>query len=130
MLTTSLAGTYLVPLLALALKARDLRLRGDDLRLACHRAVADGVRQAVPLASKLARGAARLRATVPKLRAKGAARAVDLFLSRDVLAPTTLANEMPDILSDRAARRLCERLVKLGALRELTGRDTFRLYGV
>tara|TARA_R100000687_G_scaffold77703_1_gene70407 strand:+ start:278 stop:397 length:120 start_codon:yes stop_codon:yes gene_type:complete len=33
-------------------------------------------------------------------------------------------------LSDRAARRLCDRLVDLGVVRELTGRDTFRLYGV
>ncbi len=129
-LSLALGRDHLLPLLGPGMTARDLRLRGDDLRLACHRAIADGVRQAVPLASNLARGAARLRAAVPKLRAKGAARAVDLFLSRDALTPTALANEMPGVLSDRAARRLCERLVELGALRELTGRETFRLYGV
>ena len=33
-------------------------------------------------------------------------------------------------MSDRAARRLCDRSVELGVVRELTGRDTFRLYGV
>jgi Protein of unknown function (DUF1403) len=124
-LAKSLEWTHVLPLLSLALKVRDLRLRGDALRLACHRAVADGVRQAVPVAGELARGAARLRAVVPKLRAKGAARAVDLFLSRDALAPSAL-----DCMSDRAARRLCDRLVALGAVRELTGRDTFRLYGI
>lgn len=129
-LSRSWGATHLVPLLARAIKARDLRRRGDDLRLACHRAIADGVRQAVPVASDLVRGAVRLRAVVPSLRAKGAARVVDLLLSRDAVAPAALAREMQDILSDRAARRLCERLVELGAVRELTGRETFRLYGV
>ncbi|MBU9698928.1 DUF1403 family protein [Rhodobacteraceae bacterium HSP-20] len=124
-LARSLGATHVLPLLALTLKPRDLRLRGDHLRLACHRAVVSAVGQALPLAGDLARAAARLRAVAPKLRAKAAGRAVDLFLSRDVLAPGALA-----FMSDRAARRLCDRLVALGAVRELTGRDTFRLYGV
>jgi len=129
-LAKSLGWTHVLPLLSPALKARDLRLRGDALRMACHRAVGVGVGQALALAGELARGAARLRAVAPKLRAGGAARAVDLFLSRDALAPAALVREMPGRLSDRAARRLCERLVSLGAVRELTGRDMFRLYGV
>lgn len=124
-LAKSLGGTHVLPLLALALKARDLRLRGDDLRLACHRAVVPAASHVVSLAGELARAAARLRAVAPKLRAKAAGRAVDLFLSRDALVPGALA-----FMSDRAARRLCDRLVALGVVRELTGRDTFRLYGV
>ncbi len=124
-LSKALRQDHVLPRISLGLKARDLRLRGDNLRLACHRAVAEGVRQAVPPAAELARAAARLQAVAPKLRARGAARAVDLFLSRDALAPGALA-----FMSDRAARRLCDRLVALGAVRELTGRDTFRLYGV
>jgi hypothetical protein len=121
---------HLLPLMGPVMTARDLRLRGDDLRLACHRATAKGVGQALPLAGTLGRAAARLRATVPKLRAKGAARAVEMILSQDALTPVALARAMPGILSERAARRLCERLVALSALRELTGRDSFRLYGV
>jgi hypothetical protein len=124
-LARALGATHVLPLLALTLKPRDLRLRGDDLRLACHRAVVPAVGQALTLAGDLARAAARLQAVAPKLRAKAAGRAVDLFLSRDALVPGALA-----FMSDRAARRLCDRLVALGVVRELTGRDTFRLYGV
>jgi hypothetical protein len=78
------------------------------------------------LAADLARRATRLRDVMPQLRAKAAERAVDLFLSQDAVAPAALAT----LMSDRAARRLCDRLVDLGAVRELTGRDSFRLYGV
>lgn len=125
-LAGGLGWRHLLPLLAQGLKPRDLRLRGAELEFACHRAVVRAAAQVVPLAADLARKAARLRAVVPKLRAKGAGQAADLFLARDALAPAAL---LP-LMSDRAARRLCDRLVDLGAVRELTGRDTFRLYGV
>ena len=42
-LAKALGGIYVLPLLSIALTARDLRLRGDDLRLACHRAALRGV---------------------------------------------------------------------------------------
>lgn len=115
---------HVVPLLATGLKTRDLHKTGDALRLACHRALKAAAADAVPMAADLARRVVRLRAVVPKLRAKGAGEAVDIFLSRDAVMPAALP------LSDRAARRLCDRLVDLGAVRELTGRDTFRLYGL
>lgn len=117
---------HLLPLLATSLKPRDLRLRGADLPLACHRALIAAARPAVSLSTDLTRRAGRLREVAPKLRARGADQAVTLFLTRDALAPA----ELTAFMSDRAARRLCDRLVALGALRELTGRDTFRLYGL
>ncbi|KJS43157.1 MAG: hypothetical protein VR71_11940 [Roseovarius sp. BRH_c41] len=123
-LAQALGWDRLVPLLAAGLKRADLRKRGDDLRLACHRALLSSVVVAVRQAADLARRAAHLKAVAPKLRAKGAGDAVEMFLTRDAIAPSALP------LPDRAARRLCDRLVDLGALRELTGRDTFRLYGV
>ena len=78
------------------------------------------------MAADLARRAEHLTAVAPKLRGKRAGEAVTLFLSRDAVAPA----ELTGLMSDRAARRLCDRLVSLGAVRELTRRDTFRLYGV
>jgi len=123
-LAQALCWDRVVPLLAPGLKRADLRKQGDDLRLACHRALVSSAVEAVRLAADLARRTAHLKAVAPKLRAKGAGDAVEMLLSRDAVAPSALP------LPDRAARRLCDRLVDLGAVRELTGRDTFRLYGV
>lgn len=123
-LAQALGWDHLVPLLAAGLKRADLRKHGDELRQACHRALISSAVEAVRLAADLERRAAHLKAVVPKLRAKGAGKAVEMILTRDAVAPSALP------LPDRAARRLCDRLVELGAVRELTGRDTFRLYGV
>ncbi|MEO0712290.1 MAG: DUF1403 family protein [Pseudomonadota bacterium] len=125
-LAQALDWTHVLPLLAIGLKRGDLRKSGADLRLACHRAIVSAATEAVREAAGLARRTERLRAIAPKLRAKGADEAVALFLSRDAVAPTALTS----LRSDRAARRFCDRLVELGAVRELTGRDTFRLYGI
>ena len=123
-LAQALGWDHVVPLLAAGLKRADLRKQGDELKLACHRALVSSAAEAVRLSTDLARRAAHLKAVAPKLRAKGAADAVEIFLKQDAVAPSALP------LPDRAARRLCDRLVDLGAVRELTGRDTFRLYGV
>ena len=123
-LARALGWDHLFPLLAVGLKRADLRKRGDDLRLACHRALLASAGEAAPLSTDLARRTAHLTAVAPKLRAKAAGQAVEMFLRLDAVAPTALP------LPDRAARRLCDRLVALKAIRELTGRDTFRLYGV
>lgn len=123
-LAQALGWAHLLPLFATGMRRADLRKPGEDLRLSCHRALISSAVDAVRQAADLTRRAAHLKAVAPKLRAKGAGDAVEMFLTRDAIAPSALP------LPDRAARRLCDRLVELGAIRELTGRDTFRLYGV
>ena len=125
-LAQALGWNHLVPLLAAALKRGDLHERSDDLRQACHRSMLASAGEATRMAADLERRAARLTAVAPKLRAKGAGAALELFLTRDAVTPSALTS----LNSDRAARRFCDRLVELGVVRELTGRDTFRLYGL
>lgn len=125
-LSQALGWSNVLPLLALGLRRAELRKSGEELRLACHRAISVAAVEVTQEATDLARRVARLKTVAPKLRAQGSDEAVALFLSRDAVAPTALTS----LRSDRAARRLCDRLVELGAVRELTGRDTFRLYGV
>ena len=125
-LAQALAWSHVLPVLTRGLKRVDLRKSGAELRRSCHRAIAAAATEATREAADLTRRAERLRAVAPKLRAKGSDEAVALLLNRDVVAPTALTS----LRSDRAARRFCDRLVELGAVRELTGRDTFRLYGI
>lgn len=125
-LAQALGWSHVLPQLALGLKRGDLRKAGEDLHLACHRAIAVAAVEATREATDLTRRTARLKEVAPKLRAMGAEEAVDLLLNQDAVAPTALTS----LRSDRAARRFCDRLVDLGAVRELTGRDTFRLYGI
>lgn len=125
-LAQALGWSHLTPLLGLGFKRGDLRKSGMNLRQACFLAISSGAAEATREVGELNRRAARLKAIAPKLRAKGSDDALALFLSRDAVAPTALTS----LRSGRAARRFCDRLVELGAARELTGRDTFRLYGV
>ena len=123
-LSQALGLKYVTPLLATGLQHADLRKGGEELRRACHRAIVASVVASARLAADLTQRVAQLQAVAPKLRAKGAGEAVEMFLSRDAVAATALP------LPPRAARRLCDRLVDLGAVREFIGRDMFRLYGV
>lgn len=128
-LAQSLGWTHVLPLLATGLKSRDLRMQGQELQLVCHKALVSSICATLPIAADLTRRAAHLKAVIPKLRAKGAGDAAALFLSKDALSPAIALTGRTG-MSDRAARRFCDRLVDLGVVRELTGRDTFRLYGV
>tara|TARA_R110002167_G_scaffold2300_5_gene11799 strand:+ start:12638 stop:13495 length:858 start_codon:yes stop_codon:yes gene_type:complete len=131
-LAQSLGWTHVLPLLATELKSRDLRTQGEELQLVCHKALVSSIGATLTIASDLTRRAANLRTVIPKLRAKGAGDAVVLFLTKDALSPSVaLADSTTGVgMSGRAARRLCDRLVALGVVRELTGRDTSRLYGI
>jgi len=117
---------HLLPLLGTGLTRRDLLARGDALRAACHRAVAAAAIRATRLAGELERRAVRITDVAPTLRSRRTDRAVAMFLACDCVAPAGLAAHM----SGRAARRICDRLLDLGAVRELTGRVSFRLYGL
>lgn len=125
-LAQAFGWTHVLPVLALGLKRANMQKTGVDLRLACHRAIVAAAVEAMREATDLTRRAARMVEIAPKLRAKGAEETVALILSGDAVAPSALTS----LSSQRAARRFCDRLVELGAVRELTGRDTFRLYGI
>ena len=91
-------------------------------------AIALAAASALDLAADLARRSKTLLVVAPKLRAKPAAKIVDLLLAEDCVSPAEAARQAP--MTDRAARRLFDRLVRLSAARELSGRPAFRLYGL
>ena len=119
-----------LPLLAAPLfasaerRGRDI---GDDAETArILFGYAKAAAHACDLAAELRRRAQTLAEAAPKLRAKAAAAALQALLDEDLLAAATpIAG-----LSERGTRRLLLRLAALGAIRELTGRATFRLYGL
>jgi Protein of unknown function (DUF1403) len=126
-----------VPLIATKLLDPGLRSDGGGRRTrpgepgwehAAASAIALAAASALDLAADLTRRAETLLGVAPKLRAKPAAKIVDLMLTQDCVAPAEAARAAP--MTDRAARRLFDRLVALGAARELTGRPAFRLYGL
>lgn len=133
-LAQSVGWAYPLPLLCWGLHPRHLHLSGPALQNACHKAVLQAGPKVVAIARDLARRAERLRRIAPKLRAKGAGAALKLFLTEDALSPAIALSPVvrgsTAQMSDRAARRLCDRLVALGVVQEFTGRDMFRLYGV
>lgn len=82
--------------------------------------------RAIDLSADLGRRADRLLAVALKLRAKAADAVVEKLLSDDAI----VASENIAGMSDRGLRRLFDRLLELGAVRELSGRATFRIYGL
>ncbi|MET3900909.1 hypothetical protein ABIB57_004877 [Devosia sp. UYZn731] len=103
-----------------------IRPGGEGWGRAVFLAYAAAAAEACDLGIELAQRAAKLTTVVPKLRAKGSGDVIKLLLSDDAVPGSWSSPK----LSARGARRLFDRLGELGAVRELTGRPTFRLYGL
>ncbi len=119
---------FALPLLAAALFiGAGPRAAGDGAAGAIVFAYAKAAARACDLSAELGRRAQTLLAAQPKLRAKGAPAALAALLDEDSLSASS---KIGGRMSERGARRLFDRLVALGAVRELTGRAAFRLYGL
>ncbi|MGL4635968.1 MAG: DUF1403 family protein [Beijerinckiaceae bacterium] len=86
----------------------------------------------------LHRRATKLAAAADTLRTREGANGLALLMADESVAPWHMVGKasagkgraLAGLGSDRAARRFCETLAGLGALRLLTDRPTFRLYGL
>ena len=127
-LAQRLKWPFALPLLAAALFAgAGPRAAGDGAEGAIVFAYAKAAARACDCSAELGRRAQKLLAAQPKLRAKGAPAALAALLDEDSLSASSKTGGR---MSERGARRLFDRLVALGAVRELTGRAAFRLYGL
>ena len=129
-LAQRLKWPFALPLLAAPLFAGAARHAGGDVADGAEGAIvfayAKAAARACDRSAELGRRAQKLQEVAPKLRAKGAGAALLALLDDDSLSAGTKFSA----LSERGARRLFDRLVAIGAIRELTGRATFRLYGL
>ena len=118
-----------VPMIAGEIRRSELRAAarqgGGGWLAACALAYARAAATAVDLYADLARRAERLLAVAPQLRGRDADLMIAILIGEDAQAART-----GKTATDRSSRRLFDRLVALGAVRELTGRPTFRLDGL
>jgi Protein of unknown function (DUF1403) len=122
-----------LPLVAAALLHPSLKVNGrrpypgaGDWVRCCYAAYGRAAAAACDLYAGLERQSKKLLEVAPQLRAKRADAVIEKLHNEDAVLPSGFNG----IMSDRASRRLLERLVALGGVQELSGRTSYRVYGL
>ncbi|MCK7616061.1 DUF1403 family protein [Roseibium sp. CAU 1639] len=135
LIAQKLSWVFCVPLLMGQRYSAAFRTPGDRGRLrpgdagfpaAVCQALVEATRTALRSAGDIARRADRLAAVAPKIRTKGADAVYQKLLGEVAVAGTAPGTG----LSRWASTRLFDRLESFGAVREISGRPTFKIYGL